>query len=43
MTGANVFEGLQWVVGEVAGRLYYYSASTPSNSAPRDVTLTQTA
>ncbi|KAF9032666.1 GTP-binding protein [Hymenopellis radicata] len=46
MTGANVFEGLQWVVGEVAGRLYYYSASTPSpssNPATLDATLTQTA
>lgn len=23
MTGFNLLEGLDWVVGEVAGRLYY--------------------
>ncbi|KIY73287.1 GTP-binding protein [Cylindrobasidium torrendii FP15055 ss-10] len=37
MTGAHVFSGLQWVVNDVAARLYYYSsvghADVPQSTA----------
>ncbi|PBK73215.1 ARF/SAR superfamily [Armillaria solidipes] len=40
MTGANVFEGLDWVVSDVAGRLYYYSSTSLDSSSvsrPHDI------
>jgi len=32
VTGANLVSGLEWVVNDVAGRLYYSTVTNPSQS-----------
>ena len=36
MTGQNLVEGLDWVVGEVAGRLYYSSTDAATGNWKSD-------
>jgi ADP-ribosylation factor-like protein 2 len=35
VTGANLVEGLDWIVSDVAKRLYYSTTVTPLGLAPR--------